>query len=105
MRYALIAIFIFGTLLLLGLCAVAKAADTLYYTTNGLSPLNTDVETFIKSQNPLCNEWEKVYLPYDRLKLGDKRNCKRYRTWWCKPTGQEGVDIEHLPLDFCKQDN
>jgi len=103
MKQALITISVFASILLMGMIAVARSADTLEYTTNGADVIG--VEQFIISQNPPCNEWEKVFAPYDKLSLGQKNNCKRYRTWWCKPTGQEGVDIEHLPLEFCKQDN
>ena len=86
--------------------STSNAAEpaTIYYTTNGADPSTMGVEAYIKAQNPYCPEWLKSFLPYDKLKMGDKKNCKRYRPWVCSVTRSEGVDIEQLPLSFCVQD-
>lgn len=59
---------------------------------------------WIGQENPKCGEIDKIFtLEYDKLAVDCKTGPpRRYRTWVCKPTGEAGVDIEHLPLWFCQ---
>jgi hypothetical protein len=71
----------------------------------GTAPTQT-IEDLILSYNPPCKEGHKIWqLQYDKLRLGDKVNCKRYRPWRCADTSELGVDIEQLPLSFCEKDD
>lgn len=97
MRYALIVITIFGALLLL-LTRVVSAEEPIM---TGTTQINS-IPDWIMQNNPPCDEWEKVYAEYSKLAT-DGQTCWRYRPWICIMTGAEGVDVEHLPLQFCRK--
>lgn len=96
MRYAIITIAIFGTLLLA--CVAAVSAEEPIMT--GTTQINS-IPEWIMQNNPPCEEWQKLYSDYSKLAT-DGQTCWRYRPWICLPTGAEGVDVEHLPLNFCR---
>lgn len=96
MKKALIVI-IFSCILLLGIVAVAKATEPEMRTTLPV----ISIPEWIAANNPPCDENAKLFQLYSKLAT-DGKTCWRYRPWVCISTGNEGVDVEHLPLPFCQ---
>jgi hypothetical protein len=101
MKYALLTITIFGLLLLMGVYTVANSTEpaTIYYTTNGNEVISS-IPEWVNSHNDTCRPEQKIFQVYSKMAT-DGTTCWRYRPWVCVDGG-EGVDVEHLPLNFCR---
>jgi hypothetical protein len=95
-KEAIITIAIFSTLLLMMLVTVARAEEPSMQDTVTIK----SIPQWIMANNPPCKEENKQYQYYSKLAT-DGNDCWRYRRWICD--GKEGIDVEHLPLNFCKR--